>query len=1234
MRILIDAGLYVPRNATIREPVRCPSCHLESPPQAAFCASCGTRLASAGAPPTGGEAASSPPEAQASESPPSSLAGGRYTLGRLLGAGGMKRVFLGHDRRLDREVAIARVDLAGLDQAGRLRLEREAQAMARLGDHSNIVTVHDVIEEGGAIYIVTQHLAGGDLALRIARAPDGRLPIEDAVAIGIQLCRALEHAHARGVIHRDLKPANVWLAADGTAKLGDFGLALALDRSRLTADGMIVGTVAYMPPEQALGRPRDARSDLYALGATLYEMVTGRPPFTGDDVVAVLSQHLHTPPVAPSWLNPAVPQPLERLILELLAKDPAARPASAAAVRGRLQAAVAAAPAPASAAAVHDANPLDRLVGGVFVGRSQEIERLRAAFEETQSGRLRLLLLSGEPGIGKTRVAEELTTYARMRGADVLWGRCYEGGGAPPFWPWVQVVRAWLKDREPRELLADLGPGATDLAALVPEIHDVLPGLAAPPRLDPEQSRFRLFEGMTTLLRNASRRRPLVVILDDLHWADEASLLLLQFLARELGPARLLLVGTYRDVELRRGHPLAEALGELARERAAERVPLRGLTLDEVRRFIEQTAGVSPPPGLVETVHRETEGNPFFMSEVVRLLVAEGKLTREPDAGSWGHAIPQGVREVIGRRLNRLSPRCNEVLATAAVLGREFDSRLLARVSGQSEIELLDALEEAIAARLLVEVREGAARYRFSHALVRDTLYDELGAPRRVRLHRAAGEALDRGSAEIEGPRLAEVAHHFYQSVQAGGPEQAIAACERAAAWATSQQAWEDAALHLDRAVQMLEVMEQPDQRRLSELLVTLAERQSLGRDAERTRATALRAVAIARRLGDSRTLARGALAYGAHFPIIEAGRVDATMVGLLEEALAAVGEAGDPALRSPLLLRLAQELGFSGDFERINELLDEARRLAEASGDLALQARVAIGLQFGLQRANPDDLAGNAERLVPLAREIDDPSVEQLAWTELVAGALWLGDAERAWRAAAEVARLAAEIRTPMARYLGVRPQIVRAVLEGRFDEGLDLVRQSNQTAGDAFGGSTLQQWSGSVNYVVSRQRGTPISPERTLSLIERFLDLHTYRAYPVRRLHRRRRAQRSAPRARHPGRRRLRTRGAGCRVGGHHDDDRGSHLRPRRGALRGGRLRAAAADRGSVAGIGADGGVARPGRSPLGSARHARAAIRSRHRSPARCDRPQCAHGRAAVPGRGTPRDGGGARASWRRR
>ena len=676
------------------------------------------------------------------------------------------------------------------------------------------------------------------------------------------------------------------------------------------------------------------------------------------------------------------------------------------------------------------------------------------------------------------------------------WGRCYEGAGAPPFWPWVQVVRAWIKDREPRELLADLGPGAADVAALVSEVHQVLPGLAEPPRLDPEQARFRLFESLTVLLRNAAQRRPLVVILDDLHWADEASLLLLEFLARELGPARLLLLGTYRDVELRRGHPLSDTLGALARERAADRVLLRGLSLDEVRRFIEQTAGVSPSPELAETLYRETEGNPFFVNEVVRMLAAEGRLARVPADGSWGHEIPQGVREVIGRRLNRLSPAVNETLATAAVLGRDFDLRLLAQVSGKDEIALLDALEEAMAARLVLEVRETRGRYRFAHALVRDTLYEETSGPRRVRLHRAAAEALDRVSGgEVEGPRLAEIAHHYFQSVQAGDPERTVAACERAAEWARSRQAWEDAALHLERAIQVLEMTERPDRPRLCDLVVTLAERQGLGRDPEKTRATALRGVELARQIGHPANLARAVLAYGGHLNIIEIGRVDATMVALLEEALAALGPE-EPALRAALLHRLAQELSFSGDKDRVTALLEESRGLAVALGDLALQARVSLGFMFNARFGVHDESARLGEELADLARRGQDFAVEQGAWNQVACGSLWLCRVEPAKRALDEIQRLAGELRTPFARYQPLGLKATLAILEGRFDESIQLVREAREVVGGATGGTNMAQWAGTRLYTVARQQGTAMRPDQTLTLIGRFLGHNIYRA------------------------------------------------------------------------------------------------------------------------------------------
>src|SRR5207253_8459855 len=239
-------------------------------------------------------------------------------------------------------------------------------------------------------YIVSQYMAGGSLDDLLLRAEDHRLPIAQVLCIAVQICEALEHAHGQSVIHRDLKPSNVWLTRDGTAKLGDFGLAVALDRSRLSVEGMMVGTVAYMPPGQALGRAPDARSDLYSLGAMLYEMVAGRPPFLGDDAVAIVSQHLNTAPVAPSWHNPEVPKALEALILRLLAKAPEDRPPTAAAVREAL-AAVATAPAGAEPAA-REANPLERLAAGVFVGRGREIEGLRGAVAGVGGGRGRLVL--------------------------------------------------------------------------------------------------------------------------------------------------------------------------------------------------------------------------------------------------------------------------------------------------------------------------------------------------------------------------------------------------------------------------------------------------------------------------------------------------------------------------------------------------------------------------------------------------------------------------------------------------------------------------------------------------------------------------------------------------------------------------------------------------------------------------------------------------------------------------
>ena len=603
----------------------CPSCSRQNDPGARFCRFCRTALApdlSTG-PAKPSEPTPEPESIQSSSGLPVSFADGRYQVKRFLGEGGKKKVYLAQDTLLDREVAFALIKTEGLDDTSRERIQREAQAMGRLGSHPHIVTVFDLGQERDQPYMVTELMGGGDVEGLIEDAEGHRLPLAQAVSIAAETCRGLEFAHSRGIVHRDLKPGNVWITADGIAKIGDFGLAVALDRSRLTKEGMMVGTVSYMPPEQAMGGEVTPQSDLYSLGAMLYEMVTGRPPFLGDDSVAIIGQHINTPPVAPTWHKADCPRPLEALIMRLLNKDQSQRPESASDVLAALEAvdlgddvgARHAGPLPG------DAHALDSLAGGIFVGRQREMGELKGCLEDALSGQGRLVTLVGEPGIGKTRTAQELATYAGLRQAQVLWGRCYEGEGVPPYWPWIQAIRSYVQDLDSTELQSEMGAGAADIAEIVSDVREKLPGLKPPPALEPEQARFRLFDSITTFLKTAGRRRPLVLVLDDLHWADHPSLHLLEFVARELSNARVLIIGTYRDMEVSRRHTLSQTLGELTRERLFQRVLLRGLDQEDVGRFVELVSGAAPPEGMVAAVHRQTEGNPLFITEVVRLLV-------------------------------------------------------------------------------------------------------------------------------------------------------------------------------------------------------------------------------------------------------------------------------------------------------------------------------------------------------------------------------------------------------------------------------------------------------------------------------------------------------------------------------------------------------------------------------------------------------------------------------------
>ncbi len=307
----------------------CSKCQHRNPADSVFCLQCGQPLTATQAPLT--------VTASSTTAIPTAFANGRYQVKKFLGEGGKKKVYLAHDTELDRDVAFALIKTEKLDESARTRIKREAQAMGKLGDHPNIVSIFDIGDHQGQPYIVIPFMPGGDVEGLIKKATDHKLPLDKATEIARCVCRGLEFAHAKGIIHRDIKPGNIWLNAEGVAQIGDFGLAVAVDLSRLTEVGMMVGTVSYMPPEQAMGGEVTAKADLYSLGAMLYEMVTGRPPFVGDESVAIIGQHINTPPVSPTWHRADLPPALETLIMQLLEKDPEKRPQSATVVLQALE---------------------------------------------------------------------------------------------------------------------------------------------------------------------------------------------------------------------------------------------------------------------------------------------------------------------------------------------------------------------------------------------------------------------------------------------------------------------------------------------------------------------------------------------------------------------------------------------------------------------------------------------------------------------------------------------------------------------------------------------------------------------------------------------------------------------------------------------------------------------------------------------------------------------------------
>jgi len=603
--------------------------------------------------------------------------------------------------------------------------------------------------------------------------PNKGMPLEKFFEVAIPLANAVGAAHEAEIVHRDLKPGNVMVTEDGRVKVLDFGVAKStgrfagtdVDSNLITAarteQGVIVGTCSYMSPEQIEGKSVDARSDVFSLGILLCEMVTGTRPFDGDSAVGVMSSILKDTPRTVTELRAESPEALSKLVAQCLQKRAADRFATGAAVKDALDGVL-------GTQGRRFAKPGIALIERrPFVGRQTERAELDGMLDRVADGQGGLVLLGGEPGVGKTRLAQEMLADARERGHATLVGHCYEEGAAP-FIPLVEMLEHLAITVPSARLREALGDYAPEIARLTPELQHRFPDLPEPAELPPEVRRRYLFNGLLELLRNLSRDTAYVLLLDDLHWADDASLALVEHLASHLASMPVMIVGTYRDVELTVGKPFEKTLATLVRQRLATRLAVKPLPEERVGELLAALGGPSPPPPLVSTIFRETEGNPFFVEEVFAHLSEEGQLF-DPD-GSWKAdlkieelEVPEGVRLTIGRRLERLSAGTPKVLTTAALVGRRFELAVVEGVPGWDGDQVLEAVEESEAAKLVQpEDETRVATYRFTHELIRQTLLGSLSLPRRQRLHLSIAEAIESTYPDRLVEHAPELGRHLY----------------------------------------------------------------------------------------------------------------------------------------------------------------------------------------------------------------------------------------------------------------------------------------------------------------------------------------------------------------------------------------------------------------------------------------------------------------------------------------
>ena len=919
-----------------------------------------------------------------------------YRIESVLGQGGMGRVYLAEDLVLRRRVALKFLaPELSRDPEARQRLMNEGRAAATLA-HPNAAVLFEIGSEGEDLFLAMEYVPGVTLRDLTAK---GTLPWMEVLEIALEVLGALREAHSKGIIHRDVKSQNIRRTPDGRIKVLDFGLAKVAGGSTITRDGAVVGTVSYMSPQQVVGEDVDARSDLYSLGVVMYELLTGRLPFLGDQEIAVAHAILHEDPITIRELAPETPAELEHIVFKAMMKSSSSRYQSADEMaedlmrfrdhdrrrRAGIQEEV-------DLIANQDVYSVRReRFLAPLVGRDRPLERISALLREARSGEGMAVCLAGEAGVGKTRLLEEFQKACRRDGSRVIVSSCVFGGSAGSYYPFAEAFRHYFALRA----VTTAGGLQTFLFDRAPRLGGSLPVLSRFLRFtfaaNGPTSEEELWEVLDQLVAFIADERPLVLVIEDLQWADEASLRLFTFLASRVPRRRVLLIGTYRPEEIEassgeRPHVLPGLLRTMSREDRFERIELPRLRREDLKAILDR---LYPEHSWNEDfsglLFRETEGNPFFMVEILKLLASEKVL--EEREGRWSLktsvdkiSIPEKVFDVVMRRLGRLSPREREILELGAVEGDIFHSGTILRGLRIERMALLKTLQFLEQIHHLIHA--AGPHYHFDHSKIREILYESIPPELRIEYHTVVGQFLRESFGEAE-EYAGIIAHNL---LAAGLREDAIPFLVRAAAGASRLFAHGDAIHYLDQAERVLHALypQAPPVERMREL----------GRIREIRGNEEYASGHYLEALGSFETALQLDRAAGEPERASELIRAIGRMQYLLgrtaesrqsyEKAIASY-EATEARAREDhddeAVAHVCRELGklhfFRGDLDRARRYIDEAIRLADAEKAPRLRSAALNNLAgIHYQRGSLEEALACHRAALSIRKPLDDPEL------------------------------------------------------------------------------------------------------------------------------------------------------------------------------------------------------------------------------------------------------------------